>query len=175
MTPRVRNGLLVALIHVAIVASLGAKLIVDRALRPRVWARAAPVDPNLPIRGRYVSLRLEAAIGVDLNLPAPTSGSDNQSPVLPVALTVRNNQLTAVPTPNGSTTLHARAVQRDGQRIAVLTEPLAYFIPEHAPDPSRRAEGEELWVEVTVPRDGIARPIRLGVKRNGVLTPLAEP
>jgi uncharacterized membrane-anchored protein len=175
MTATVRNGLFVALIHVAIVASLGAKLVVDRALGPRVWARAAPVDPNLPIRGRYVSLRLEAAIGEDLNLPEPTPNDDNQAGVLPVALAVRDNQLTAVRPPNGATTLHARAIQRDGQHVAVLNEPLAYFIPEHAPDPSRRAAGEELWVEVTVPRRGIARPIRLGVKRNGVLTPLAEP
>jgi len=59
MTPALRKGLLVALLHVAIVASLGAKLMVDRATRPRVWARTAPVDPDLPIRGRYVRLQIE--------------------------------------------------------------------------------------------------------------------
>jgi hypothetical protein len=35
-----------------------------------------------------------------------------------------------------------------------------------------RAPGEELWVEVTLPRRGPPRPIRLAVKKDGVLTPL---
>ncbi|HLK61834.1 MAG TPA: hypothetical protein VKU19_00245 [Bryobacteraceae bacterium] len=51
-------------------------------------------------------------------------------------------------------------------------EPLAYFIPDRVPDPSRRPPGEELWVEVSVPRTGPPRPIRLGVKKDGVLRPL---
>ena len=53
-----------------------------------------------------------------------------------------------------------------------LAEPLAYFIPEHVEDPSRRPAGETLWVEVTVPPQGAPRPIRLGVKKDGELTPL---
>jgi len=158
MNAGMRKGLVVAALHVAIVSSLGAKLLVDRATRPRVWARAAPFDPNLPIRGRYVSLRLEAAVQ-DASLPEPTD------------LAVRDNQLVAIRSqrPSG---LRAHAVHRDGHLVAVLDEPVAFFIPEHVPDPSRRAQGEELWVEVTLPRAGSPRPIRLGVKRNGVLTPL---
>jgi hypothetical protein len=54
----------------------------------------------------------------------------------------------------------------------VLAEPVAFFIPEHATDPSRRRNEEELWVEVTVPRRGPPRPIRLGLKKGDVLTPL---
>jgi hypothetical protein len=53
-----------------------------------------------------------------------------------------------------------------------LAEAVAFFIPEHVPDPSRRAPGEELWAEVTVPRSGPPRPIRLGVMKEGRLTPL---
>jgi hypothetical protein len=53
-----------------------------------------------------------------------------------------------------------------------LSEPLAYFIPEHVPDPSVRPDNEELWAEVTVPPSGAPRPIRLGVKSNGVIRPL---
>jgi len=119
ITPIMRKGLIVAALHVAIVASLGGKLLVDRATRPRVWTRAAPVDPNLPIRGRYVRLGLEAI---------PERG--------------------------------------------LTSATVAYFIPEHVADPSRRAPGEELWAEVTIPRAGAPRPIRLGVKKDGVLTPL---
>jgi len=59
-----------------------------------------------------------------------------------------------------------------GQRVATLDQLLAFFIPEHVPDPSVRAPGEELWAEVTRPRRGPPRPIRLAVKKDGVLTPL---
>jgi hypothetical protein len=44
--------------HAALVLSLAAKLLHDRANRPRVWALAAAYDPALPIRGRYLTDRL---------------------------------------------------------------------------------------------------------------------
>lgn len=151
---------LVAALHVAIVASLGAKLLVDRATRPRVWARAAPVDPNLPIRGRYVRLNVEAVPSSE-----PMIGGSH------IALSVRDGQLVATPA-GGASKLTVRFVERGGDRVAVVNEPLAYFIPEHVADPSRRPPGEELWVEVTLPRAGAPRPIQLGVKKDGMLTPL---
>jgi hypothetical protein len=107
------KGLIVAALHAALVSSLGAKLLYDRATRPRLWVHVLPVDPDSPLRGRYVRLRIEGR-----------------------------------------------------------TEPIAFFIPEHVPDPSIRAAGEELWAEVTLPRKGAPRPIRLAVKKDGVLTPL---
>lgn len=184
MSTALGRGLLVAALHVAIVASLGAKLLVDRATQPRVWARAAPVDPDLPIRGRYVSLLLEAGIGDGLSFFLPRTvvnpdGSTRSVPPAPVtvALSVRDGQLVAVPASGagagvGASPVSARGSQRGDTTVAVLSQPLAYFIPEHVPDPSRRAAGEELWVEVTLPRRGAPRPIRLGVKKDGVLTPL---
>jgi hypothetical protein len=54
-----------------------------------------------------------------------------------------------------------------------LADPVAFFIPEHVPDPSVRPAGEELWAEVTLPRKGPPRPIRLGVMKGGRLAPLA--
>ena len=112
MTPLVK-GLLVAVAHIAIVCSLGGKLLYDRATRPRQWVHVLPYDPDSPLRGRYVRLRIEGS-----------------------------------------------------------NQPIAFFIPEHIPDPSIRAAGEELWAEVTLPRKGPPRPIRLAVKKDGVLTPL---
>jgi hypothetical protein len=162
MTPLVRKGLAVAVLHVALVASVGAKLLVDRATKPRVWARAAPFDPDLPIRGRYVRLRLEAVPASDFN--APLAYDRN------VVLSAHDGKLVA--TPKDSGTNLARISARGDERIALLAIPVAYFIPEHIPDPSIRNPDEELWVEVTVPGDGPPRPIRLGVRRNGVLTPL---
>ena len=88
-----------------------------------------------------------------------------------IELSARDGQLVAAPA-TGSSALTARFVDRAGRRVAVLNQPLAYFIPEHVADPSRRPSGEELWVEVTIPRAGAPRPIRLGVKKDGVLTPL---
>jgi hypothetical protein len=72
----------------------------------------------------------------------------------------------ATPDPAGSVHIVPRGDQW------TIAEPVAFFIPEHVTDPSRRARGEELWVEVSVPARGSPRPIRLGVKRDGVLTPL---
>lgn len=158
-----KKSLAVAAIHVLLVGSLGAKLVVDRAVRPRVWARTAPFDPSLPIRGRYVRLRLEAA------LDRPPASRDRY-PVR-VTLSAREGRLVATAA-DGPLGLPARAMDRGGEPVAIIDQPLAYFIPEHIVDPSRRAVGEELWVEVTLPRAGAPRPIRLGVKKDGVLTPI---
>jgi hypothetical protein len=168
MTP-LTKGLLIGAIQVAIVSSLGAKLLVDRATRPRIWVRAAPVDPNLPIRGRYVRMRIEA-------VPSGDAIVGNQPwNRVSVLLSERRGQLVATPDPSGSSHVWVQPTTRAGENreaVVVLIEPVAYFIPEHAADPSSRSPGEELWVEVTVPRAGLPRPIRLGVKKDGVLTPI---
>jgi hypothetical protein len=179
MTPLVQKGLWLAALHVALVASLGAKLLIDRAMCPRVWLRAAPLDPSLPIRGRYVQLRVEVAIGPGLEFAAPPQpinmggGQVWTPPPNPraVVLSVQNRTVVALPSAEPEALL-ARERIRDGERVAVLDEPLAYFIPDTATDPSRRPAGEELWVEVTIPRHGPPRPIQLGVKKGGPITPL---
>lgn len=178
MKPLVK-GLLLAALQLAIVLSLAGKMLYDRATRPRVWVKTAPVDPYLPIRGRYVRLRLEV-LGKDLLEKGQEWSEGN------VELRVENDQLVAVrsekDTGNRVVPLRRRfmaqgpppATQQtpfDTERPQLL-EPVAFFIPEHIVDPSRRAQGEELWVEVTVPKKGPPRPIRLGVKKDGKLTPL---
>src|ERR1700687_3281180 len=55
----VHKALLLGIVQLALVASLGGKLLADRATRPRFCLKTAPVDPDLPIRGRYVRLRVE--------------------------------------------------------------------------------------------------------------------
>jgi hypothetical protein len=150
-----------------IVASLGAKLVYDRATRPRVWALAAPYDPSLPIRGRYVSLQLVVeSRGVRETRPGP-----GWQPPQSVVLSVEDGRLVAQALPQepgyDPSALHVQFLQRQDQKLAVLDKPVAFFITEHIPDPSRRPPGEELWVEVTIPKKGPPRPIRLGVKRAG--------
>ena len=161
MSSGMRKGLIVAVIHLALVSSLGAKLVIDRATRPRVWARTAPVDPDHPLRGRYVRMRVEGeAVGF---------GNDHSSADV---MLVARGELLGLQLTSEYTGLRAELISREGRERAMLYATLAYYIPEHVPDPSIRAPGEELWVELTLPKAGPPRPIRLGVKKDGVLTPL---
>ncbi len=187
-----RKGILLGGLHLVLVLSLGGKLLVDRATRPRMWVKTAPVDPSLPIRGRYVSLRVEVPVtGVELPALRPRPSHLKDTDPWPPVWETHAVQVDLVPAPAGLTARKVppsgkddeayvsnaflpendRALPRD-QWIVRLREPLAFFIPEHVPDPSVRSAGEELWVEVTLPKKGPLRPIRLGVKKNGVLTPL---
>lgn len=167
------KGLIIALVHVCIVSSLGAKLLYDRTVGPRVWALAVPYDPDMPIRGRYVSLQL---VVEPRGIKEATVGP-NWVPPQAVVLRVEGNHLVAEGDASKSEydplDAHVTFVQRHERRLAVLEQPVAFFIPEKVPDPSRRQPGEELWVEVTVPRKGPPRPIRLGVKKgDGPIVPL---
>jgi hypothetical protein len=173
MKPLVK-GLVIALIHVCLVASLGGKLLYDRATLPRVWVSAVPVDPNLPIRGRYVSLQLIVDTRGIVRTPEPEK---QWRPPQAVALRVEDGQLLAEAKPQsapyGASDLHVRFIKHGDEQLAVLDKPVAFFIPGHVPDPSLRPAGEELWVEATVPKKGVPRPIRLGVKKGGgPITPL---
>jgi len=59
----------------------------------------------------------------------------------------------------------------NGTIVAISEEPVLVFISEHADLPNLKMH-EEMWVEVAVPAKGPPRPIRLGIKKDGVLTPL---
>lgn len=156
-------GIALAIAHAALVGSLGLKLLADRARLPRGWTRTLPYDPSLPIRGRYVRLRLEVPID---RTPASVQRWEERA----VRLEVRDGRLAATLDQNGSTRVRFDSV--GGRLRAAIEPPVPFFIPEHVPDPSLRPEGEELWAEVTVPRRGPPRPIRLGVWKDGRLTPL---
>ena len=123
---RVGKGLILAAAQCLLVLSLSGKLLYDRSTRPRVWVKSAPWDPSLPLRGRYLALRL-----------APEAGANWRD-------------------------------QTDGAQVL-------FFVPEHALpfETLPAAQRPELWVEVTIPRAGPPRPIRLGVKKDGRLEPLA--
>jgi hypothetical protein len=58
--------------------------------------------------------------------------------------------------------------QTDGAQVL-------FFVPEHALpfENLPAAQRPELWVEVTIPRSGPPRPIRLGLKKDGRLEPLS--
>lgn len=156
------KGILLAGVHLALVLSLAGKFSWDRARLPRVWAAARTVDRNQPIRGRYLHLQLE----VDL----AGSGVWKSGVTLPVRLAVREDRLVAdyAPVPAG---LHVR-VSPD-ERTGVLLEPLAYFVPDPVAGLPQRQATEDLWIEVSVPKAGPPRPIRLGIRRGDRVEPLA--
>ena len=162
MTAR-RAGLALAIVHVLLVGTLGLKLLADRVRLPRAWARTLPFDPNLPIRGRYVRLRLEVPL-------ADRSDSAQAGEYGRVRLQTAGERLEGVLEEEGP--LRVRLDSTADGLMAGLDDAVAFFIPEHIPDPSVRPTGEELWAEVTVPRRGPPRPIRLAVRRDGTLTPL---
>ncbi len=178
------KGLLLAVLQVAIVCTLGAKLLYDRAYRPRVWIKSAIYDPNLPIRGKYLALSIEVpAEGFTSRLipPGGTSirsnevdSSDASNQVFSpnrCNLVLRNGQLVAVANQDGEFWVNIRNT-KDGL-VADINGETAYFLPEHNPGPLLRNRGEELWIEATIPRKGPPRPIRLAIKKEGVLSPLA--
>jgi hypothetical protein len=156
------KGMAVALLHVLIVLSLGGKLLYDRSTRPRVWVRTAPVDPDLPIRGRYLTMSLQ--------VQAEGIGSNG---VVDVDLAVENGQLVARKSANATGLSIVNWSQWSGSdgSYVTLAPPVAFFLPEHAELP-RLGSGDELWAEVTVPKAGPPRPIQLAYKHGDQRIPL---
>lgn len=192
------KGLLVAALHLALVGSLGAKLLWDRATLPRAWVRVRTVDPDLPIRGRYLRLQVmleardvhpegegpRAAAGASAPPPAseaavPGAGAA-RAPLLAgrVTFAVRDGRLAATVHAGTASGLQPPTWLRplagaDAGWVA-LGDDVAFYLPEHARDPSRPPPGQTLWMEATVPAAGPPRPIRLGVRAgDGPVRPLA--
>jgi hypothetical protein len=166
VTPLTR-GALIAFVHVALVAVVGGVLLYERNTLPGVWAVTTGVDPVLPIRGRYVSLR----IVVEPRGELPAEGLPEHGQIVETTLSVEDGRLVATAlTPPGIEAMlgwRGQAIQRvetPAGQVWTLIEPIAFFLPEDAPDPTRLKPGEELWAEVTVPRAGPPRPIRLEVR-----------
>jgi hypothetical protein len=166
-----RKGLLLGSLQIAIVLSLGGKLLYDRVTRPRVWVLSEVYDPDLPIRGRYLSERLRfPAEGFKFTERNNQNGNQWQNQEW-AYLNVRNGQLIATQQGSGSGEWVYLRKNSDGTVAAVGEEPVLLFIPEHAEIPTLK-HGEEMWVEVTMPAQGPPRPIRIAIKKGGVLTPL---
>jgi hypothetical protein len=152
------KGMIVGAAHLLLVSGVGAKFLVDRANYPRLWVETAPYDPYMPIRGRYVNI----ALLVDADREESSADSKDGPAMYLAHLESREGRLVAVEDLEGKNWVTIRDC---GQRKCwQLTEPLAFFIPEHALDPSRTREGTTLWAEVTLPPTGAPRPLRLEVR-----------
>lgn len=173
MTPLTR-AVAVAALQVGLIGVVAGVLLYDRATLPRAWMESAGVDPDLPIRGRYVALNL---------LPSAVTGPGWPTTDGAYAcgrLEVRDGAVVALahePTAAGVPDAGGPCFIRRGDGTAAtarwqLVQPVAFFLPEHVRDPTLDAQPGELWVEVTLPRDGAPRPIRLGLRRDESIEPI---
>lgn len=167
-----QKGLLLGAIQIALVLSLGAKLLYDRMTRPRVWVLSQVYDPNLPIRGRYLSERLQMTTeGFTYQESNQRNYSDWFMNRVWAYLEARNGQLIAKQQGRGPGEWVYLHKNSDGTIVAFSEEPVLFFVPDNAEIPNLKPR-EEMWVEVTVPAKGPPRPIRVGIRKDGVLTPL---
>ena len=188
------SGASVALlvIQLVLVCSVAPKYLYQRWSCPRVWTRTVAYDPELVMRGRYLSLQLTVD-GCQSTLPSAkradfprdVNGAAVQGQYairvggnveFPAQLKVADNKLCAI---------GIREVEkREGERTVMappgapcdqmrLVEPVNFYISEHATSPLPLVSGAELWIEVTVPPKGPPRPIQLALKQDGRWQPLA--
>jgi uncharacterized membrane-anchored protein len=186
-----RVSIALLIIQVAIVSTVALKYLYQRATCPRVWTRTAAYDPNLVMRGRYLSLQLTVD-GCSSTFPSVKNAqfprNVNGTPSSPTfnvnapdavwfqaRLSVKDNKLTAIRVPESESSKSTQTVSApprapcDQMR---LSEPVDFYIAEHANDPTWLKRGQELWIEVTVPPKGPPRPLQLALKDNGVWKPL---
>jgi len=179
-------------VQLLLVSSIAAKYLYQRWRCPRVWTRAAAYDPELPMRGRYLSFQLtvdgcqstlpsakEARFPRDVN-GAAIKGNYEVRFAAPVEfsaeLKVADGKLLALRIPDEEYDPAGQwvtAFSGQGCDQMRLEAPVAFYIAEHAQSPLPLKAGQELWVEVTVPPKGPPRPLQLALKENGSWKPLA--
>ena len=166
-----RKGLILAAVQIAIVLSLGGKLLYDRATRPRAWVLCQVYDPELPIRGRYLAENLQ--------MPAQgftyTESKPNRWYMNPqwAYLEVHDERLTVSAEGSGNGMWVNLRRNADGTETAISQQPVLIFIPDSLADTLRLKPGDQMWVEVTLPKQGPPRPIRLAILgTDGKFTPI---
>ena len=187
-----RTSMELLVIQLALVSLIAAKYFYQRWTCPTVWTRAAAYDPEMLMRGRYLSLQLTVD-GCQSTLPnaeqavfpRDKNGSaggttytinPRRSVEFPAELRVSGNKLVALRDPNDENRPSSNMVSATPGASCEnmrLDTPVDFYIAEHAADPTRLQPGQELWIEVTVPPKGPPRPLQLALKENGAWKPLA--
>jgi hypothetical protein len=187
-----KASLAVLVIQLLLVSSIAVKYLYQRSTCPRVWTRTVMYDPSLIMRGRYLTMQLMVdgcqstlpsakQAGFPRNLDGVPNGRDfsiaaSQPVVFPAKLAVNGNKLVAIRIPenddlaSGQSVIAVSGASCDQLR---LSDPVNFYLAEHAASPLPVGPGQELWVEVTVPPKGPPRPIQLALKDNGSWKPLA--
>ncbi len=174
-----------------VVSSIAGKYLYQRWRCPRVWTRAAAFDPQMPMRGRYLSLQLtvdgcqstlpsanEATFPRDVNgaiRPGPFVLRP-QSVYFRANLKVENNQLMVMRIEGQENSTAGEEVSaRPGSPCDQmrLESPVDFYIADEARSPLPLRPGQELWIESTIPPKGPPRPTQLALKLDGAWKPLA--
>ncbi len=184
------TSLALLVMQLLLVSTIAAKYLYQRWTCPRVWTRAAAIDPQLPMRGRYLALQLTVdgcqstlPSAKNANFPRDVNGAVKPGPYVlrPNAvdffanLKVVNNILVAVrlegteDSTAGEEVVGTPGSPCDQMQLASTTD---FFISETAQRPLPLQPGQELWIEVTVPPKGPPRPMQLALKDNGAWKPL---
>jgi len=180
----------VLVIQLVIISAITVKYLYQRLTCPRVWARAVAFDPQLPMRGRYLSLQVMVdgcqstlPLAKAAEFPRDYNGAAVQGrfglragSVFRAHLKAQNNHLiaiNAVAEESGRAGRQVIAVPGTPCDQMLVYDPVAFYIPENAIDPSHLSAGQELWIEVTVPPAGPPRPVQLALKVNESWKPLA--
>jgi hypothetical protein len=184
-------SLALLVVQLAIVSTVAAKYLYQRWTCPRVWTRAVAIDPNMPMRGRYLALQLTVdgcqstlPSAKDAAFPRKYDGTVKPGPYVlrqdtssfRAYLKVVENKLVAVAI--GDQEDQTAGQQVDGTAGAPcdqmrLEEATDFFISDTAQSPLPLKPGQELWIEVTVPPTGPPRPLQLALKHDGQWEPLA--
>lgn len=188
-----KTSVALLVIQLALVSSIAAKYLYQRLTCPRVWTRTVAYDPEAVMRGRYLSTQL-IVDGCGSTLPSGRSalfpkdmngvpGGSRYAVIAPQALhfqaklAVKNNTLIAIRLPDSEDSSNGQSVGARPNSPCEnlrLDEPVNFYLPEHAVDPSVRKPGQELWMEVTIPPKGPPRPLQLALKAaDGAWRPLA--
>ena len=169
----IRPGLILLSVQLLLVLSVAGKYLYERETRPRVWTRATQVDPELPLRGRYLALRLlldacglprEAARPFPQYYRGPINRQWN------VSLNARDGKLLPTVTPHGRETV--TLVEGKPCDRATLNSEEVLFIPDRAQLPFPVKPGQDLWVEVTLPASGPPRPLQIALSSAAGFHPL---
>jgi hypothetical protein len=178
------------LIQLALVGSIAAKYLYQRWRCPRVWTRATAYDPDMFMRGRYLSLQVTVD-GCQSTLPSHAQARFPRKPdgtianprfavsarglvEFPAKLAVKDGRLLALRLPEADARQEGPMVQAgpgSGCDEMRMVDPVNFYITEHAASPLPLKPGEELWMEVTVPPKGPPRPLQLAVKKGAEWRP----
>ena len=187
-----KTSLVVLAIQLALVSSIAAKYLYQRWSCPRVWTRTVAYDPELVMRGRYLSVRLivdgcqsTLPSAEDMTMPRDKDGVQTgkrfsiragQPVRFPARLKVEGNKLVAIRIPESDESTQGvmvEAVPGSSCEDLRLDMPVDFYLAEHAANPTPVGAGKELWIEVTVPPKGPPRPVQLALKDGGAWRPLA--
>lgn len=175
----IRPAVLLLTVQALLILSIAGKYLYERKTQPRIWARAIAIDPEAPLRGRYLSARL-LADGCSLKRSdaqsMPTYEIDQSHATRTrswdVDLRANGGHLVAVSGTQSRPGETGRVYLKDTDPCdrAEVMQGVEYFIPEHAKSPLPLKKGEELWIEITVPMSGPPRPIQMAVSQASVFT-----